>query len=122
MKMTATKEQQPVRQENGHHQTWSPPVDIYETKEAYILRADMPGVAKNDLEVTAEGTTLMLVGKRTSVAPQGYAQRSVEYRRVFELDPVIDLSKVSARVDQGVVTVELPKAEKVKPRKIRIAE
>lgn len=121
MNLTATKEQKPVHQENGQHGTWTPPVDIYETKDVYVVRADMPGVTKDGLDITVEGTTLTLIGKRTLPA-QGERQRTVEYRRVFELDPIIDYGKVKARIDQGVVTVELPKAEKVKPRKIKIGE
>ena len=118
--VTKQQQEQPVRRENGQYQTWSPPVDIFETKEAYVLRADMPGVNKDGLDITVEGTTLTLTGKRT-LARQGRTQ-SVEYRRVFELDPTIDFGKVKARVDHGVVTVELPKAEKVKPRKIKIGD
>ena len=114
------QQDQPVHRENGQHQAWSPPVDIYETKEAYVLRADMPGVNKAGLDITVEGTTLTLTGKRTLARPG--QPRAVEYRRVFELDPTIDFGKVKARVDQGVVTVELPKAEKVKPRKIKIGD
>src|SRR5688500_16980784 len=115
--VTKQQQEQPVRRENGHYQTWSPPVDIYETKEAYVLRADMPGIAKDGLDLTVEGTTLTMTGKRTFTR-QGQAPRSIEYRRVFELDPTIDFGKVKAHIDHGVVTVELPKAEKVKPRKI----
>jgi HSP20 family protein len=122
MNMTVSKEQQqPLRQTNGQSQTWLPPVDIYEAKDAYFLRADMPGVAKEGLEITAEGTTLTVTGKRT-LSRQSGPSASVEYRRVFELDPMIDYSKIKARIEQGVVTVELPKAERVKPRKIKIGE
>ena len=116
MNLTATKESQAVKEQNGQHTAWVPPVDVHETKDAYLLRADMPGVSKDALDITVEDSTLTIVGKRT------VGTKVVEYRRVFELDPMIDYSKVKARIDQGVVTVELPKVEKVKPRKIRITE
>ena len=117
MNLTGTKEpQKAVKEQNSHVATWAPPVDVYETKDAYMLRADMPGVSKEGLDITVEDCTLTLVGKR-SVGSQ-----ALEYRRVFELDPVIDYGKVKAHIDQGVLTVELPKAEKVKPRKIAITE
>ncbi len=126
MNTVQTREpQQPARQENGQYPTWSPAVDIYETKDAYVLQADMPGVPKDGLEITLEGSTLVLVGRRTAQpSPRGQAspENRVEYRRVFELDPMIDTGKVKARIEQGVVTVELPKAEKVKPRKIKIGD
>lgn len=112
------QQQQPVRQENGQYPTWSPAVDIYETKDAYVLHADMPGVSKDGLDVTLEGTTLVLVGRHTGQT----GSETAEYRRVFELDPMIETAKVKARIEQGVVTVELPKAEKVKPRKIKIGD
>ena len=117
MNLTATKEpQQPVQEQSGRGETWAPPVDVYETKESYLLRADMPGVGRDALDITVEDATLTIVGKRVA------GTRPVEYRRVFELDAMIDYAKVKAHIDQGLVTVELPKAEAVKPRKIKITE
>jgi len=116
MNLTPTKESQAVREQNGQHATWVPPVDVYETKDIYLLRADMPGVTKDGLDITVEDSTLTLVGKRM------IGTKPIEYRRIFELDPMIDYTEVKARIEQGVVTVELPKAEKVKPRKIKITE
>jgi HSP20 family protein len=104
----------------------SPPVNITETKDAYTLEADMPGVSKDGLEILLEGHELTLVGRRTLDDVNGeplYRESSRrDYRRVFELDPAIDTEKITARVDQGVLTLTLPKAERVKPRKIVVAE
>jgi HSP20 family protein len=115
-----------VQRQNGHAEMWSPPVDIHETKDAYILRAEMPGVRKDGLEITVEGSTLTLIGRRAEQRFEGTVlhreSKAVDYRRAFELDPTIDTAKIRARVEQGVVTVELPKAERVKPRKIKIAD
>jgi len=103
----------------------SPSVDIFETKEGYLLQAEMPGVNKQGLELTLEGNSLTLIGRRSDQPVQGnpvYREsRPVHYRRVFELDPVIDVSKIKAKVEQGVLMLELPKAEKVKPKKITVA-
>jgi len=86
----------------------------------------MPGVKKDGLEVTVSGNELTIVGHRTDPTPQGepvYREsRTINYRRVFDLDPSIDTSKITAKIDQGVATLTLPKTEKVKPRKIAIAE
>jgi HSP20 family protein len=105
---------------------FAPDVNIYETKDAYVLEAEMPGVAKDGLEITLEGNALTLVGHRSDESPTGQAlyreSRPADYRRVFELDPVIDANKINARVDQGVLTLSLPKAERVKPRKIAVTE
>jgi HSP20 family protein len=102
----------------------SPHVNIFETKEGYLLEADLPGVTKEGLEVTLEGTTLTLVGRRSEEkfsADLLYREsKGVDYRRVFELDPSIDTAKINARVEDGVLYLELPKAEAVKPRKIQI--
>ena len=115
-----------AQRQNGQTPTWSPAVDIHETKDGYVLCAEMPGVRKDGLEITVEGTTLTIVGHRADQQPQGTAlhreSKAADYRRVFELDPTIDTGKVRARVEQGIVTVELPKAEQVKPRKIKISE
>jgi len=104
----------------------APEVNIFETKDAYVLEAEMPGVSKDGLEITLEGSVLTLVGHRSDETPTGEAvyreSRPVDYRRVFELDPAIDADKINARVDQGVLTLTLPKAERVKPRKIAVTE
>ena len=102
----------------------APEVNIFETKDAYILEAEMPGVAKDGLEITLEGGVLTIVGHRSDVAPMAGAlyreSRGADYRRVFELDPAIDTDKINASVDQGVLTLTLPKAERVKPRNIAV--
>ena len=102
----------------------SPLVDIYETKDAYILQADMPGVPKDGLEVLLEDNALTLVGHRTPSPVAGDAlvreSKETDFRRVFELDPAIDAGRIKARMDQGVLTLNLPKAERVKPRRIEV--
>jgi len=102
----------------------APDVNIYETDDRYVLQAEMPGVTKDGLEVTLEGNTLTFVGRRQDEPVAGdvlYREsRGANYRRVFELDPAIDSEKVAAEMRQGVLTLTLPKAERVKPRRIEI--
>ncbi len=105
----------------------SPEVDIYEGKDEYLLEAEMPGVSKDGLEVTLEGSTLTLLGRRTTEQPKGmnFVYRESQpwhFRRVFELDPTIDASKIDARMEHGVLYVRLPKTENVKPRKITVGD
>ena len=111
---------------NGQLQQSSPPADIHETKDAYVLRADMPGVRKDGMEITVEGSTLTLIGRRADQRFDGTVlhceSKGADYRRVFELDPTIDTEGIRARAEHGVVTVELPKAERVKPRRITITD
>jgi HSP20 family protein len=104
----------------------TPDVDIWETKDVYVLEADMPGVDKNGLDITLEGHVLTIVGHREAQAVRGeplyQESHPYDYRRVFELDPAIDSGKISAKVEKGVLLVTLPKAEKVKPRKITVGD
>jgi HSP20 family protein len=102
----------------------APEVNIFELEHGYVLEADMPGVNKDHLEVTLENNSLTLIGERTDEVLPGTAvyqeSRPVTYRRVFEVDPMIDTAKIRAQVNQGVLTLELPKADAVKPRKIAV--
>lgn len=102
----------------------SPEVNILETKEGYVLEAEMAGVDKEGLEITLEGNELTIVGRRRQETLAGEAVfcecSRADYRRVFELDPSIDTGRISARMDQGVLTLTLPISEQVKPRKIKV--
>ncbi len=103
-----------------------PEVDILEAKDEYVLQADMPGVSKDDLEVLLEGNDLTIVGHRRQALPAGDVLVAEieprDYRRSFVLDPMIDGNRITARIEHGVLTVQLPKAEAVKPRRIKITD
>jgi len=100
----------------------TPAVNIFETKDGYVVEAEMPGVTKDGLEVTLEGNEITLVGHRSPEAAVGQVLFSectnADFRRVFEMDPAIDSGRISAKMNQGVLTLTLPKSEQVKPRKI----
>jgi HSP20 family protein len=104
----------------------TPRVDITETREAYELKAEMPGVDKSGLELVLDGSELTIVGRKPAVSGTlecVYRESSpLNYRRKFELDPAIDTSKVTARMEQGVLILHLPKAERVKPRRIAVTD
>jgi len=103
----------------------SPRVNIFESKEGYLLEAEMPGVSKDGLELLLEGNELTLVGRRQAEvagADLVYRESSPrDFRRTFVLDPSVDTTKINAAIEQGVLTVHLPKAERVKPRKIVVS-
>lgn len=102
----------------------SPDVNIFENEQGYVLEAEMPGVNKDGLEVTLEANSLTLVGRRADDVPKAHLlyreSRPADFRRVFELDPAIDTTKIRAQMNQGLLTLELPKAEAVKPRRIKV--
>lgn len=104
----------------------TPDVNIYETKDGYVLEAEMPGVSKEGLEITLEGHEITLTGRRANEVVSGETlfreRQSADYRRVFDLDPAIDTARISARMNQGVLFLTLPKSEAVKPRKIAVSE
>lgn len=122
MKATLTKEVN--RNSERPMEYIAPEVNIFETSEGYILEAEMPGVSKEGLEITLEGTEITITGHRRHEELNGEVlfqeSRQADYRRVFELDPAIDTGRISARMDQGVLTLTLPKTEKVKPRRITV--
>ncbi|HXO98650.1 MAG TPA: Hsp20/alpha crystallin family protein [Chthoniobacterales bacterium] len=102
----------------------TPLVDIESTQDGYVLYAEMPGVSKDGIEVTVENGDLLIVGHRRPLEVSGepiYREsRPYDFRRVYELDPSIDTSRISARIENGLLIVNLPKAEKVKPRRIEV--
>jgi len=126
MNAVLQKEETPVRPQavNQERPFVSPNVNIVETTAGYILEAEMPGVAKEGLEISLEDNVLTIVGRRQpdSAANLLYRESNpVDYRRVFELDPSIETGKISAQIEQGILTLTLPKAEKVKPRRITVS-
>jgi HSP20 family protein len=104
----------------------TPRVDVIETKDGYRLEAEMPGVSKKTLELSLDGNELTITGRRPARlenVESVYRESSpLGFRRVFELDPSIDAAKVSAKMEQGVLLLTLPKADRVKPRKIAVTD
>src|SRR5215469_6527005 len=102
----------------------APYVDIETADSGYVLYAEMPGVSRHGIRITVEDGNLVLVGHRQASSESAEAlhreTRQLSYRRVYELDPSIDANKISARIDQGILTVNLPKAETLKPRRITL--
>jgi HSP20 family protein len=102
----------------------SPSVNIIETKDVYVLEAEMPGVAKEGLDLSLDDNVLTIVGRRQPDPEANLLYREsnpVDYRRVFELDPSIEGGKINARIEQGILTLTLPKAERAKPRQITVS-
>ena len=103
----------------------APPASVVEGGEGYTLEVEMPGVSKEGLDISVENNELTIVGRRSLPVVEGtsihHESRPENFRRTFELDPSIDANKISARIEQGLATLTLPKAEHVKPRKITVS-
>ena len=100
-----------------------PPVDIYDTEDGLALVADMPGVDKKDLDINVAAGVLTIRGKvsREDPAPATYQEFGLlDYYRQFRLTDEVDHDKISAEVNNGVLTLHLPKAEHAKPKKIDV--
>lgn len=102
----------------------TPVASVNETPDGYTLELEMPGVSKEGLDISVENNELSIIGRRNTSAPQGtlvHRESSPHnYCRSFEIDPSIESAKIAARMSQGVLTLTLPKAEEVKPRKIAV--
>lgn len=103
----------------------APPASVIEAGDGYTLEVEMPGVTKDGLDISVENNELTIIGRRSLPVVEGtlihHESRPENFRRTFELDPSIDANKISARIEQGLATLTLPKAEHVKPRKIAVS-
>lgn len=106
--------------------SWIPPVDIFERGDDLVIRAEMPGLRREDIDVRVEENTLVLTGERKSEheVEEGKAYRMERTfgacNRRFALPTTVDPTKIRARYQDGVLEIVLPKAEEAKPRKIQI--
>jgi HSP20 family protein len=102
-----------------------PPASVIEAGDGYTLELEMPGVTKDGLDISVENNELAIIGRRSLPKIEGalihHESRPENFRRTFELDPSIDGDKISAKIEQGLVTLTLPKAEHIKPRKITVS-
>ncbi len=122
--ITKTEPTAPVARVGRDRDYLVPPVNIHQDADGYTLEVEMPGVAKSGVEVTFEEGKLTLVGRRSQNGDSPFVYREssdADYRRVFDLDPTIDASRIEAGIEQGLLTVHLPKAETAKPRRITVS-
>jgi len=112
---------------NGSTTTWAPVVDVYETEQQdLVLRAELPGMNREDIDVTIEHDVLTIKGSKklaNEVKEDRYRRIEGSYgafSRSFSLPDTVDGSKVSAEYKQGVLTVKLPFRAESKPRAISV--
>lgn len=106
--------------------TWAPLVDVHETAENFVLEADLPGMNKEDIDVTLDNGTVTVKGSRKQeVEENGKGFHRVERRygrceRAFRLPKEVDAEKIKAEFEKGVLRVTLPKREEAKPKQIQV--
>ena len=104
-----------------------PAVDVLESKDAYLIRAELPGMKKEDIKVEVKDGTLVLSGERKSEKPaEGVEYRRVErvavkFSRAFTLPETVKQDGIEASYKDGVLEIRVPKAEEAKPRQIEIS-
>ena len=102
-----------------------PVTDIYEKDNAILVRCEMPGVAQDQVDIHLDQDQLEIVGRQKSAAPDGDELLLGEYgtgvfRRKFSIPQLIDRERIQARLRNGILDIELPKAAQAQPRKIAI--
>src|SRR4029077_10287472 len=106
--------------------TWSPAVDIYETENELVVKADLPDVAEKDIDVRVENNLLTIRGERKfekSVSEENFLRVERTYgsfSRSFSLPNTVNAEAIGAEYKNGVLTVTLPKREESKPRQVKV--
>jgi HSP20 family protein len=106
--------------------TWTPAVDIYETADTIVMKAELPGVAREDIQIQINENTLTLQGERRfakDVQEENYLRLERAYggfHRSFTLPATVQQDKIRALFKDGVLELTLPKAEDAKPKRISI--
>ena len=105
---------------------WSPALDLYQSTDNIVAVVELPGMRKEDIEISLHDGTLTISGERKRESTDGdRAERTERYigtfRRSIALPTRVDASKVSATYRDGILTVTLPKAEEVKPKQIQVS-
>ena len=106
---------------------WYPAVDVLESKDSYLIRAELPGMKREDIKVEVKDGALVLSGERKSEQPaEGVEYRHVErvaakFWRSFSLPETVKQDGIEATYKDGVLEIRVPKAEEAKPRQIEIS-
>ena len=105
---------------------WSPALDLYQNNDNVVAVLELPGMRKEDIDISLHDGMLTIAGERQISSGEGESAERTErfsgkFRRSISLPTRIDAGKVNATYKDGILTVTLPKAEEVKPRKIKVS-
>lgn len=104
---------------------WTPALDLYQTNDDVVAVVELPGMRKEDIEISLHDGMLTIAGERKDETAEGEktgrSERFVgKFRRSISLPTRVDVNKVNASYKDGILTVTLPKAEEVKPKQIQV--
>jgi len=106
---------------------WTPPVDIYETDEALVMKAELPGFSRDDISIEMKENTLVIKGERKhedEVKEGNYHRMERSYgafQRAFMLPMTVDQEKVKASYKDGILELRLPKVQAAQPKRIAVS-
>ena len=115
-----------TRKEDFVSSEWTPPVDIFESRDAFVLKLEVPEVDKESIDIKIHENELTIKGERrleSGVDPENYYRMERGYgtfTRSFTLTKSIDAQSIKAGLKDGILRIELPKKEEVRPKQIRI--
>lgn len=116
----------PTRSEESALTTWAPSVDVYETENELVIKADVPDLNEKDIEIRVENSMLTIGGERKfehKVKEENYLrlERTFgSFSRSFSLPNTVNTEAIKAEYKQGVLTVELPKRAESKPKQVKV--
>jgi HSP20 family protein len=116
----------PTASGNGAARRWVPPMDLVETEDHFVLKADLPGLDAGDVSIEVEDTVLTIAGERKiehETKKEGFyrLERSTgEFRRSLTLPDGVDPDGIAAKFEKGVLEIRIPKPEQRRPRKVQI--
>jgi HSP20 family protein len=110
----------------GTNSVWVPPVDILESRDSYLIRAELPGMKKEDFNLEVKEGSLTLSGERKLEAPangveyHGVERAAGQFSRSFSLPQTVKADEIKATYRDGILEIHVPKSEEAKPRQITI--
>lgn len=116
----------PLGEEEMAQGSWIPPVDIYETKDSIVLNIELPGVTKEDMTLEVKDNTLTIRGEKKlekDVKEDSFHRMERTYgsfMRAFTLPSTVQQDKVKAKFKDGILEIQIPKAEEAKPKQIKV--
>ncbi len=116
----------PLGEEEMAQGSWIPPVDIYETKDSIVLNIELPGVTKDDMTLEVKDSTLTIRGEKKvekDLKEESFHRMERTYgsfMRAFTLPSTVQQEKVKAKFKDGILEIQIPKAEEAKPKQIKV--